>query len=740
MAVPTLDPITLEVLRHRLWMINDEQGKLATQISGSPVVYEAKDFNCSLLTPEGDSFFVGVYTTRLSLCLHVAAKHIIANLKDNPGIRDGDAFITNDPWAGASHMNDFLILAPIFWEGEPVAWSGIAMHEMDVGGPNPGSFTVGAKEVFGEAPVIPPVRLVEAGTLRRDIEEVVLRNSRTRELNALNIRARLAAINRTRERIHDVIREYGKEVFLEVQKRILDLVRRAFIRRLKELPDGTWREEGFLDHDGNQNRLYRICLAMTKEGERLVFDFTGTSPQAEGPVNCTRVGLEGGVYSAVLPALCYDMAWSPAALGDVIEIRSAEGSINNARYPAAVSMATVAATFATQHVASATIAKMLSCASDPRYRLEAQANWMPTWQGTIVAGLNHRGERFTGPLLDQAGGAGARLIRDGIDTGGTPGSPSMGIANVETYERQNAILYVYRKQGRDTGGAGRFRGGMGTDLLIIPHNHTGPLDVTVLCHGASQPEARGLFGGGPSSVQVRLMLRQTNLAELFRSGFVPTSLGEIDSKMVEALEAKDRTTMNGGDALLAVAAGGAGYGDPLDRPAERVHRDFLLGVISPEIVRNVYGIVIDGGKALDRFGTEARRRALRTLRLREGRPADPEAVRQSLPGAAGGTPSSVIGDCLATIESEGEWLYVCSRCGSPYGSVQEDPKRYALMREVPITAWSEWNRYGLVGDVKTVEFYCRGCGLMLAVQVRKKEDPPLWDMALRLPRPEPVPA
>lgn len=727
-----LDPITLEVLRHRLWMINDEQGKVATQISGSPVVYEAKDFNCSLLTPEGDSLFVGVYTTRLSLCLNVAAKHIIAHLRENPGIRDGDAFITNDPWAGASHMNDFLILAPIFWEDETVAWSGIAMHEMDVGGPNPGSFTVGAKEVFGEAPVIPPVRLVEGGTIRRDIEEVVLRNSRTRELNALNIRARLAAINRTRERIHDVIREYGKETFLETQRRILDLVRRGFGRRLRELPDGTWREEGFLDHDGNRNRLYSICLEMTKEGERLVFDFTGTSPQAEGPVNCTRVGLEGGVFSAVLPALCYDMAWSPAALAGAIEIRAADGSINNARYPAAVSMATVAATFATQHVSSAAIAKMLACAGDPRYQLEAQANWTPTWQGAIVAGLNHRGERFTGTLLDQAGGGGARSVRDGVDTGGVPGSPSMGIANVETYERQYAILYVYRKHGRDTGGAGRSRGGVGTEILMIPHNHSGPLDLTVLCHGASQPEPRGLFGGGPASVQVRLLLRQTNLAELFRSGVIPTSLDEIQSTLTEALEAKDRTVMEGGDALLTVAAGGAGYGDPLERPADRVHGDYLRGLVSEGTARNVYGAMIDAEKnALDPAGTEERRRALRALRLQEAKPADPTAVRPSLAGSRGRKPLSVIGDCLAVVESEGELVYACSRCGSPYGPIGEDPKRYALMREVPITAWSEWNRYGLVGEIKTLEFYCPGCALMIGVQVRRKDDPPLRDISLR---------
>jgi len=729
-----MDPVTLEVLRHRLWMINDEQGKVAIQTSGSPVVYEAKDFNCSLLTPQGDSLFVGVYTTRLSLCLHVAAKHVIAHLADDPGIGEGDAFITNDPWAGASHMNDFLIVAPIFWEGEVVAWSGIAMHEVDVGGPNPGSFTVGAREVFGEAPVVPPVRLVEGGKIRRDIEEVVLRNSRTREINALNIRARLAAIVRTRERIHEVIREYGKEVFLEAQRGIIELVRRAFTRRLRELPDGTWREEGFLDHDGNKNELYRLCVALTKEGERLVFDFTGTSPQVEGPVNCTRVGLEGGVFSAVLPALCYDMAWSPAALKSVIEIVADDGLINTARYPAAVSMATVAATFATQHVASAAIAKLLASSRDPRYRLEAQANWIPTWQGTTLAGLNHRGERITGVLLDQAGGGGASADRDGIDTAGVPGSPSMGIGNVETYERQYPILYVYRKQGRDTGGAGRFRGGLGTEILIVPWNHQGPLDVTVLAHGASQPEARGLFGGGPSSIQVRLLLRETNLVDRFREGALPTSLPEIDCRLTEALQAKDRTMMHDRDALLVVAAGGGGYGDPLERPAERVLLDHLAGATSPETMRSLYGVVLGtDGTTLDRSGTGQHRQALRAARLREGTPADPDAACHASRQAANPRAVGQVDDCLSVVESGRELGYACARCGHGYGPLHEDPKRHALLREVPITAWSEWNRYGLVGDVKIVEFYCPGCALLIGVQVRKKEDRPLWDLSLHVP-------
>jgi hypothetical protein len=189
--------------------------------------------------------------------------------------------------------------------------------------------------------------------------------------------------------------------------------------------------------------------------------------------------------------------------------------------------------------------------------------------------------------------------------------------------------------------------------------------------------------------------------------------------------------MNEGDALLTVAAGGAAYGDPLERPAERVHRDLALGVISEATAQNLYGVVIHPTtKALDRPATEERRRALRALRREEGRPADPEVARPRLPDA-GEARRYVIGDCLAVVESKGARRFACGRCGFAYGPIGEDPKRYALMREVPITAWSEWNRYGLVGDVKCVEFYCPGCALMLAVQVRRKDDPPLWDMSLR---------
>ena len=725
----TVDAITLEVLRHRLWMINDEQGRLAEQISGSPVVYESKDFNSSLLTPAGDSIFIGVYTTRIAMSLHVATKYIIAHHSENPGFGEGDAFITNDPWMGAGHQNDYLVLAPLYGDGDLVGWTGIAMHDVDVGGPVPGGFTAGAKDIFNEPPLIPPLKLVEGGQVRRDVEALVLRNSRTPELNALNLRARLAAVSRTRERVDDIIRHYGKDVFVETQQRILDLVRRAFARRLSELPNGTWIEEGFLDHDSNHDELYRIRLALTKRDDRLIFDFTGTAAQVEGPVNCTWVGMESGVISAVLPTLCYDMPWSPGALTEVLDIRAPDGLINNARYPAAVSMATVGATYATQQVASSAIGRMLTSAGNGRYRDEAQANWTSSWQGTIVSGSGRDGAEFTGVLLDQAGGAGALAERDGPDTSGIPGSPSQAIANVESYERQYPLLYVYRKQCPDTGGAGRFRGGVGSESLIVPHRAPAPVNYIVTAHGVSHPEARGLYGGYPGSVQVRLLLRRTNLSALFAKGVVPSSLDEIVAETTDVLAAIDRGVLEADDALVAVASGGGGFGDPLDRAPDRVVRDHRTGLCSAAAARDVYGVIIDSG-GLDRAATLQRRRALRAQRLAEAVPADAAAGHPRVLDGGDSDTSGVIGGCLKRLARNGAVVHVCSACGTTYGPVADDPKRYAVMRELPISAFSPWNRYGLVVGIKALEFYCRGCGLLIGTQVRKKDDPLLWDMSL----------
>ena len=728
----TIDPITLEVLRHRLMMINDEQGRVASRLSGSPVVYEAKDFNSALLTPAGESLFIGVYMTRLSLCLSAAVKTVIARFGASMGFKSGDAFVTNDPWAGAVHMNDILMFAPIFHGDTLVAWTGLAMHEVDVGGPNPGSFTVGTPDVFGEAPLLPPLKMIDAGEIRPDVEAMIIRNSRTSQLNGLDLRARIAAINRTRQRIAEVIAEYGLDTLMEAQRRIIALTGASFARRLRALPDGRWLTQGFIDHDGNENRFYRIKLAMTKAGERLTFDFTGTAPQARGAINCTRVGLESGVYSAILPLLCYDIPWSPAGLTPYVEIVSEEGTINNARHPAAVSMATVQATFATSHVSYAAISRMIACSP---LGDEIQANWAPAWHGMTMAGKSAGGRPFTAVLLDATGGSGARGTKDGLDAGGLAGAPAMAIGNVETYEKENPILYVYRSLATDTGGHGLTRGGAGMQAMIVPHGNEGPIDLTALTHGVSQPESPGLFGGTPSSVQVRLVLRQTDLADRFARHEVPTREDGISSARVDVLAAKQRTLLDPADAVLTVCAGGAGYGDPLQRAPALVARDVAASRVSRRAANDVYGVVLadDVGLAVDEVATAQRRKAIRADRLAKSRPVS-AVVRMAPDGQA--VPRGHAGQAMRIVSWRGREWYTCKSCDHPLSELAEDPKTGALWREVPMAIYSDWNRFGAAEAVRVREFCCPSCAHLIAVQVALEDDPIMLDQFLA-PSPQP---
>ena len=187
--------MTFEVIRHRLWAINDDQAMIAARLSGSPVVYEALDFNAAHphrrrarpRTPGSTSSSTPRRSTSSSRrCSRSGAPE---------GMREGDMFFSNDPWCGALHANDGILASPIFWEGEIVAWSGIVMHDNDVGSPVPrAASSSGPSDRFGEAPLFPAMKMVEDFELRADIERAYLRNHRTPELNALNLRARLASM------------------------------------------------------------------------------------------------------------------------------------------------------------------------------------------------------------------------------------------------------------------------------------------------------------------------------------------------------------------------------------------------------------------------------------------------------------------------------------------------------------------------------------------------------------------
>ena len=554
-----IDPITLQVLRHRLQAINDEQIQVTVRTSGSPTVYEAFDVNSSLLTPAGESLCIGHYVLVLSMSFDTTVRYIMERFSENPGIHEGDVFYTNDPWAGAGHQNDTVMVAPMFWDGEIVAWSGLSLHEMDVGGPLAGGYGALAKDIYGEAPLIPPVKIVERGVVRVDIEDAVLRNSRTPAFNALDMRGRLAAINRGRTRINEIIQRYGKEGFLEAQQAILDVAQQAFARRLRELPDGTWTQEGYLDY----GRLYRLRLVATKAEDRLTLDFRDASKQAPAMVNSARCLTEGGIMASVLAQVCYDMPWAPAGFKRNLDVLTTPGTLVDAVHPAGVGQGGTASASLALNLVSTALCKMFA-ASD-KHRDEAQADWVPSTKRPVVAGLNRQGRPFAITLIDQAGGGGALSFRDGQDSVHRPGSPMMAMGNVEVYERLYPVLYLYRKHSIDTAGPGKFRGGRGTQVAITPHRNPKPIQLLNLAGCTAHTEARGLYGGYPAPAQPTFLLRGAHPLEDVASGSMPGDLADFHSRDRRTLKSREVVRVYRGDVYVSVQAGGAGYGDPLER-------------------------------------------------------------------------------------------------------------------------------------------------------------------------------
>jgi N-methylhydantoinase B len=712
-----LDPITFEVIRHRLWAINDDQARMAARLSGSFIVYEGYDFNAALVTADGRGLYCGVYILQHGATIDEFVRQIIAGWSADE-IRPGDMFFTNDPWWGALHANDGILAMPIFWEGELVAWSGIVMHDDDVGSPVPGSFVSGAADRFGEAPLFPGIKLVENFEPRRDIERAYLRNSRTSELNALNMRARVASLRTTYQRVGELIGEYGLEVFRAAQEGIIDYVERIVRSRLREIPDGEWYSMGYHDHDGNDNVMYPICVRVIKTGDRLVVDLTGTSPQAPGSINCARPCMEGAILGVVLTFLCYDLPWAIAGLRRIVEIVSEPGTLNNALSPAGVSMGSTMAPLSTQDIAAQAFAKMMLCSE--RYRGEAQANWAPGVNGTLLIAPNPDGEPSVGAITDFfSGGGGARTFTDGIDSGGIFHSMASRMANAETVESRVPVLQIYRRELEDAGGPGRFRGGVAVEFATVPHKlPIRPAGINNIGSGISLPAGRGLSGASPGAASRNVVLRGSNIAELFAAGIVPGSPEEIGASEIFVPAAKSFEMLDEGDVLIGIIASGAGYGDALRREPQSVAHDVGEGLVSEAAARSVYGVLLSGGE-VDEAGTHSERERIRAERLAQGRAVDGDAGGGSVEE---GVVLHPVSDSVEAVEHDGERSLRCSLCHYRFGPYEHDHKRSALMRERPLIEISRHNHLCL-DDFVLREFYCPGCATALAADVQLREDP-----------------
>lgn len=696
----TTDPVVRQVLRSRLIAITDQMRLALQSVSGSPTVTEASDFFTGIYLPDGSFVTMGHQVTFEAPPVGALIRHLQAK---GVKLKDGDRIIGNDPFVGALHQNDVQMCAPLMVDGELLGWAGVMAHETDLGGMDFASWSPKATEVWQEGLRIPAVKLVDGGELREDVLEMILTASRLPAQVGLDIRAFIATLNVAAERLTDLAHRYGKQTVLSVMNSMVDDAEELMRARLRELPDGVVHTRDFLEHDGHDNVLYVIDCVLTKRGDSMHFDFSGSSPQARGFVNCSRAGLAGGVAGAVIPTLGFGIPWNEGMLRPV-EISAPDGLVCTAIPPAPVGSATVEAVWTVSNVVSAAINRLLL--ASPQYFHRAQAVSSGTMATFNLSGRDRHGQVFGLHLMDPlAGGFGAFADHDGQNAAGPINAPCPSIADVEVNEQKNPIFYNYRRLARDTGGAGRRRGGLGAEIgltVSVPQ-----AEALVMTHGAEVPNSAGIGGGLPGG--------------LIHQRF---SLG--DGEPVDLGPKPGSFPITPSDLFEVTWQGGGGLGDPLDRDPAEVLADIRYGLVSESSARLAYGVVLSSSGEVDDAETESLRRAIRAGRLgvAPGSLADPSPVNDDAV-----TGELRLADRLVAVRDETDGWIVRTTDGAVLsrGSTRwrEGAHKFAMVLPAQIGD-------NLHTDLAVTGWACPVTGALLAVDVHLRDQEPLHDIDLHL--------
>ena len=285
----SLDPITLEVLRHRFDAIADNMESTLIRCAYSGIIKEGSDCSVALFSPEGDTIAQG-----LALPVHLgsmppAVKAMLAAFPAH-ALEEGDVVIMNDPYNGGQHNPDIVCIVPVFYRGETVALAVSLAHHQDVGGRTPGSNPVDAMDIFEEGLCIPPLKLIEKGRMSQAVQAIIWRNVRYPDLIFGDLNAQVACGRTAADELVVLIDMYGRDVILEAMADLLDLAESQTRDAIAKIPDGTYRFTDWLDNDGVElDKRIPISVAMTVEGSEIHVDFTGTSPQVRVPsMRCRR--------------------------------------------------------------------------------------------------------------------------------------------------------------------------------------------------------------------------------------------------------------------------------------------------------------------------------------------------------------------------------------------------------------------------------------------------------------------
>jgi N-methylhydantoinase B len=724
-----IDPITYEVIRHRLWMINSAHGETLQRVSGSPM-FQILDFNMCILTAEGEVVMNAPYFQHLNSGAPLVAKYLLEHFADDPGIRDGDIFLCNDPWIGVVHQPDVFIGMPIFVDGQLMAWVTNAAHQIDLGGTAQGGFPQNAPNVFHDPVVLPPMKIVDQGKMRKDVERAYLRQSRLPDLLALDLRAQIAGVRFARDEILRTCADFGAGAVRASMDRVLVSAQEAFKKKLLAIPDGTWTQVRYMDEKLPGDRgSQRIQINLHKRGDRLAIDNHGSAPQVEGPNGMTYCCFKGAVLGGITLSMLYEQLFAAGGADRQIDWDVEPGTVTCVDWPAAVSAGS-AQQLMVIHAAYETVSKMLVCAQGFEGDVQASATDANAW---VLFGVDEGGVQFGAPLTEcLATGTGGRAVADGLDLAGFVYSPLSRYPSTEESELFYPMVYLYRRQLTDSPGAGEFRGGGGMTFAVTGYK-AGMLGVMTAGAGQSTTThgAPGLFGGYPAPTAEIRVLANTDVSQQFKAGKVPMDHSAISAEQDTVLRNKTEGLIIGNDDVVAGRfGGGAGLGDPIARAPHRVVEDVRQGWVSTKSARAIYGVVVDPNGDLD----EAATTELRNLALTERKAWPPVSARWTTETvveltAATGEPPQRVHPMVQSLDAGNERVLACN-CGQVLTPYRDNYKRGLLFEESPVTEIPLVQDPSTFLDGSTVfrKYACPGCQALLATEVVRADEPPVPDM------------
>lgn len=595
-----VDPVTFEILSHRLYQIALEMGTTLERVGGTVNTTQMHDYMAALYRPNGDVLSAGEGMVRHVACAGFAVKRIIERFENDEGIHPDDIFLLNDPYLAAIHQSDIYMISPIHYNDILMGWSATFVHVADIGAMSPGGNSPGATEICHEGIRIPGIKLVEKGKLRKDLFETIINMTRQPAMVGLDLKCEIAANNVAKARMTEMISQYGLELLASVSVEMIRHTDTVLRNRIAEIPDGTWSEIGMIE----SGETWKVALTLKKKGDHLLFDFTGSDKQARVGINLPYHATYAGCYEGVVCTLGYDLPKNHGGFGP-IEVIAPEGTVVNVLYPGPVSMNTTSGMWTVKYLVSSVLVQML--ATSEKWKKEAMA----IFEGARAmrhAGVNQFGRFYVSTLME-LDGSGASSHDDGINSGGT-----MHCHNVEWAESNFPLYYLFRRHIKDGAGAGRFRGGVGVEAALMVHDAPEDKIKGVAFGVAGLPNSgEGIFGGYPGAASQLILVEGTKTEELIAANKTPENLAEFGGRPRTLLYCDFDFKSN--DVLYFSRGSGGGYGDPLERDPESVLKDVLEELVSRLAAREIYGVILTENLRVDQDATRELRSLLWQQRL-----------------------------------------------------------------------------------------------------------------------------